>query len=106
MVEVSNGNGIKKRIVDHCFNFNTEYMSTKSICQFPTVNFITFYFNMDPWSITVCHQETVILTSTSDLSHSNCRLAFEDNFKPSVAFEKLPDSDEYLAVLGNYIVSY
>lgn len=52
---------------------------------------------MDPWSVkgtTVTVEDFVCNSATAaDI------LSFEDNFKPC-AFDKLPDSDEYLAILG------
>lgn len=45
---------------------------------------------MDPW----CTNNS---TSNVNLSHDS----FEDNFKPSVS-ESLPDSQQYLEILGKY----
>lgn len=47
---------------------------------------------MDPWGSAIV-EETCKISAT-----------FEDNFKVSTSFEKLPDSAQYLAVLGNSLL--
>lgn len=45
---------------------------------------------MDPWGSEV--DKSVVVSE------------FEDNFKPTSVSEKLSDSEQYLAILGNYIM--
>lgn len=48
---------------------------------------------MDPWGCEIVKTAEVVTK-------------FEDNFTPSTISDKLSDSTEYLAVLGNYIYLY
>lgn len=43
---------------------------------------------MDPWG--------------NESKNSSVEPKFEDNFRPAQQIEKLSDSEEYLAILGNY----
>lgn len=52
---------------------------------------------MDPWSV------TYISEGFAAKNELESNLSFEDNFTPSFNFSKLPDSEEYLAVLGTYV---
>lgn len=47
---------------------------------------------MDPWG--------------SEVENSDFVPEFEDNFKPTHEYEKLSDSEQYLAVLGNELLVF
>lgn len=54
---------------------------------------------MDPWAVdgTPVAEQNILYNDTA----ATAILAFEDNFKPSV-YDRLPDSEEYLAILGKH----
>lgn len=56
---------------------------------------------MDPWSVggTPVAEQKFLYNDTT--TTTTAILAFEDNFKPSV-YDRLPDSEEYLAILGKH----
>lgn len=54
---------------------------------------------MDPWSVDGTAVTKPKFLYYNDTAPDRDILAFEDNFKPSV-YDRLPDSEEYLAILG------